>query len=101
MPKVAKTFTVDSDIIDAIKPLSKKYGINLSEVVNTALFQVLQIATEVESLSVSHPDGLPEVVARTYLKQKISSFADDQQSVVDELYVQPVTKSKTKVKAKA
>jgi hypothetical protein len=96
MAKMTKTFAVDSDIIEAIKPLAKKYGVNLSEIVNTALFEVLQSLREVETLVSSNSDGLPPDVARTYLKQKIANIASDQSSVVEEFYPTP-----KKVKAKA
>jgi hypothetical protein len=96
MARKAVSFTVDSDAYSAIRPLATKYGVNLSEVVNMALFEILQALREVDSLSQVNSDGLSPDVARTYLKQKIANIASDQSSVVEEFYPTP-----KKVKAKA
>jgi hypothetical protein len=96
MAKQKKTFSVDSDIVAAIQPLAKTYDVNLSEVVNNALFQVLQSLREIDKISSENPEGVPTDVARAFLSHKVTQLTGDTQSLVDELYP---SKKKTKVKA--
>lgn len=98
MSKIKKSFSVDSDIVEAIRPLATTYGVNLSEIVNDALFLVLQQLRVVDKLVSENPEGVPPDVARAYLKQLVSRTAGDTQSVLDEHFPE-LTKKKTKVKA--
>lgn len=96
MSKIKKSFSVDSDIVEAIRPLATTYGVNLSEVVNNALFQVLQSLREIDKISSDNPEGVPTDVARAFLSHKVTQLTGDTQSLFDELYP---SKKKTKLKA--
>jgi hypothetical protein len=96
MAKKPLTFSIDADIVDAIRPLSKTYGVNISQNVNDFLFMMLQQLRAVDKLASENPEGVPMDVVRAYLKQQIAQNSGDTQSLVDELYP---SKKKTKVKA--
>jgi hypothetical protein len=98
MAKKQLTFTIDADVVDAIKPLAKAYGVNLSSNVNDLLFMILQQLRAVDKLSSDNPEGVPTDVARAYLKELISSAGSDSQALLDEHYPELANK-KTKVKA--
>jgi hypothetical protein len=98
MSKKTTCFSVDSDIVEVIKPLAKTYGVNLSQTVNDFLFMVLQQLRSVDKMASANPDGVPMDVVRAHLKQQISQGYGDTQALVDELYPAP-SKKKTKVKA--
>jgi hypothetical protein len=98
MTKIKKSFSVDSDIVEAIRPLATTYGVNLSQIVNDSLFLVLQQLRAVDKLVSENPEGVPFDVARASLKQLISQTSGDTQSLLDEHFPE-LTKKNTKVKA--
>jgi hypothetical protein len=86
MTKKVLNFSVDSDVADVIRPLAKKYGINLSGFVNNSLLMLLQQFEQIENLSSANPGGVSIDVARTYLNQQIAQNSGDTQSLVDEQF---------------
>lgn len=93
--RVVKTFSVDSDVIGAVRPLAKKYGVNLSEAVNNTLLMLLHELRSIEKLVESNPEGVPLDVARSYLNQKVVQASGDSSSLIEDLL--PASK-KVKVK---
>lgn len=98
MSKILRSYNIDSDIAEAIKPLAKTYGVNLSEVVNNTLFQVLQQLRAIDKLASENPDGVPLDVVRAHVNSLVSQLTGDTQSLADEYFPVP-SKKRSKVKA--
>jgi hypothetical protein len=86
MKKKVLNFSIDPDIADVVRPLAKKYGINLSGFVNNSLLMLLHQLQQVENLSSANPGGVSIDVARVYLNQQIVQASGDNQSLLDEQF---------------
>jgi hypothetical protein len=98
MSKKLLNFSIDADIAESVRPLAKKYGINLSGFVNNSLLMLLQQFEQIEKLASVNPGGVSADVARAYLDQQIAQNFGDTQSLIDEQFPSLPDK-KTKLKA--